>query len=193
MKKKWAGKMAFIGNVPTALLAYGGEEDIQDKVREYCVGLGPGGGYVLGSSTSIEAGIPPENFVAMIQAVLPDMRERGSGQIVNIASVVGATGNAGQGNYAAAKAGIVGFSKSLAREIGSRGITVNAVAPGFIDTDMTRELPDTQREALLSSIPLARLGKPEEIANTVAWLASEENAYTTGANIPVNGGLFTSH
>jgi 3-oxoacyl-[acyl-carrier protein] reductase len=114
------------------------------------------------------------------------------GRIINIASVVGASGNAGQTNYSAAKAGIFGFSKSLAQEVGSRGITVNSVAPGFIDTDMTRELPDEQREALLSAIPLARLGQPEEIASVVAFLASDGAAYVTGETIHVNGGMYMS-
>jgi 3-oxoacyl-[acyl-carrier protein] reductase len=99
-------------------------------------------------------------------------------------------GNAGQSNYAAAKAGVEGFSRALAREVGSRNITVNTVAPGFIDTDMTRELPDAQREALLTQIPLARLGQAEEIAKVVGFLASDGAAYVTGATIPVNGGMY---
>ncbi len=124
------------------------------------------------------------------KACLRPMMKAKTGRIVNIASVVGVSGNAGQTNYAAAKAGMIGFTKSLAQEIGSRGITVNAVAPGFIDTDMTRELPDAQREALLSSIPLARLGKPEEIAAAVAFLASDAAGYITGETIHVNGGMY---
>jgi 3-oxoacyl-[acyl-carrier protein] reductase len=124
------------------------------------------------------------------KACLRAMMKARSGRIINIASVVGASGNAGQTNYAAAKAGMFGFTKSLAQEVGSRGITVNAVAPGFIDTDMTRELPDAQREALLSSIPLARLGAPEEIASVVAFLASDAAAYVTGETIHVNGGMY---
>jgi 3-oxoacyl-[acyl-carrier protein] reductase len=114
------------------------------------------------------------------KACLRGMMKARFGRIINIASVVGASGNAGQTNYSAAKAGIFGFSKSLAQEVGSRGITVNSVAPGFIDTDMTRELPDEQREALLSAIPLARLGQPAEIASVVAFLASDGAAYVTG-------------
>lgn len=118
------------------------------------------------------------------------MMKAKSGRIINIASVVGASGNAGQTNYSAAKAGMIGFTKSLAQEIGSRGITVNAVAPGFIDTDMTRELPDAQKSALLGSIPLGRLGQPEEIAAVVAFLASDAAAYVTGETIHVNGGMY---
>ncbi|VAW61374.1 3-oxoacyl-[acyl-carrier protein] reductase [hydrothermal vent metagenome] len=121
--------------------------------------------------------------------VRPMMKAR-KGRIINITSVVGLTGNAGQTNYAAAKAGVQGFSKSLAREIGSRNITVNAVAPGFIDTDMTRELPQEQREALISQIPLNKLGDPQDIANAVAFLASPEAAYITGETINVNGGMY---
>ncbi len=112
------------------------------------------------------------------------------GRIVNIGSVVGASGNAGQTNYAAAKAGLVGFTRSLAQEIGARGITVNAVAPGFIDTDMTRDLPEAQKEQLLAAIPLGRLGRPEEIAAAVAFLTSDEAAYITGATLHVNGGMY---
>lgn len=123
------------------------------------------------------------------KACLRAMSKARKGRIINIASVVGATGNAGQTNYAAAKAGMMGFTKSLAREVGSRGITVNAVAPGFIDTDMTRELPDAQREALLSSIPLGRLGQAEEIASAVVFLASPGAAYVTGETLHVNGGM----
>jgi 3-oxoacyl-[acyl-carrier protein] reductase len=124
------------------------------------------------------------------KACLRPMMKARTGRIINIASVVGASGNAGQTNYAAAKAGMVGFTKSLAQEVGSRGITVNAVAPGFIDTDMTRELPDAQREALLSAIPLARLGQPQEIAAAVAFLASDAASYVTGETIQVNGGMY---
>ncbi|MEJ2309708.1 MAG: 3-oxoacyl-ACP reductase FabG [Gammaproteobacteria bacterium] len=126
------------------------------------------------------------------KACLRGMMKARFGRIINIASVVGASGNAGQTNYSAAKAGIFGFSKSLAQEVGSRGITVNSVAPGFIDTDMTRELPDEQREALLSAIPLARLGQPAEIASVVAFLASDGAAYVTGETVHVNGGMYMS-
>lgn len=121
--------------------------------------------------------------------IRPMMKAR-KGRIINIASVVGLTGNPGQTNYSAAKAGILGFSKSLAREIGSRNITVNTVAPGFIDTDMTKELPEEQRNALISQIPLNKLGDPQDIANAVAFLASPEAAYITGETINVNGGMY---
>ena len=121
--------------------------------------------------------------------VRPMMRAR-SGRIISMASVVGAMGNAGQVNYAAAKAGLMGMTKALAREIGSRGITVNCVAPGFIDTDMTRVLSDEQKEALLKGIPLARLGQTEDIANACLFLASDAGAYVTGTTLHVNGGMF---
>jgi 3-oxoacyl-[acyl-carrier protein] reductase len=123
------------------------------------------------------------------KAVLRGMMKARKGRIINISSVVGATGNVGQTNYAAAKAGIVGFAKSMAREVGSRGITVNTVAPGFIDTDMTRELSDEHRAALLGNIPLGKLGQPEDIANAVVFLASPAAAYITGETIHVNGGM----
>jgi 3-oxoacyl-[acyl-carrier protein] reductase len=126
----------------------------------------------------------------MSRACLRGMMKAKFGRIVNIASVVGASGNPGQTNYAAAKAGIFGFTKSLAREVGSRGITVNSVAPGFIDTDMTRALPDEQKQALLANIPLARLGQAEEIAAVVGFLASESAGYVTGETIHVNGGMY---
>ncbi|AYC33404.1 3-oxoacyl-ACP reductase FabG [Pseudomonas cavernae] len=126
------------------------------------------------------------------KAVLRGMTKARWGRIINIGSVVGAMGNAGQVNYAAAKAGLEGFGRALAREVGSRAITVNSVAPGFIDTDMTRELPEAQREALAAQIPLGRLGQAEEIAKVVAFLASDGAAYVTGATIPVNGGMYMS-
>ncbi len=125
----------------------------------------------------------------MSKACLRGMMKAKEGRIINIASVVGVMGNAGQTNYAAAKAGIMGFSKSLAREVGSRGITVNTVAPGFIDTDMTRALPEEQRAALTQQIPLNRLGTPEDIAKMVTFLASDGGAYITGQTLNVNGGM----
>ena len=137
-------------------------------------------------------GIIATNLSAVFRlskAVLRGMMKARRGRIISISSVVGAMGNAGQANYAAAKAGVVGFSKSLAREVGSRGITVNVVAPGFIDTDMTRGLSDEQRLGLLGNIPLARLGEAKEVAYTVAFLASDEAAYITGETIHVNGGM----
>ncbi|MBI5751425.1 MAG: 3-oxoacyl-ACP reductase FabG [Hydrogenophilales bacterium] len=126
----------------------------------------------------------------MSQTVLKAMMKARQGRIISIASVVGSMGNAGQTNYAAAKAGIMGFSKSLAREIGSRNITVNCVAPGFIDTDMTRALNDGQRESLVGHIPLGRLGNVEDIAAAVAFLASPQAAYITGVTLHVNGGMY---
>ncbi|MBS0581811.1 MAG: 3-oxoacyl-ACP reductase FabG [Proteobacteria bacterium] len=124
------------------------------------------------------------------KAVMRGMMKARKGRIISIASVVGVTGNPGQANYAAAKAGIIAFSKSLAREIGSRGITVNVVAPGFIDTDMTRALSEDQRTALLGQIALGRLGAAEDIANAVAFLASPAAAYVTGETLHVNGGMY---
>ncbi len=128
----------------------------------------------------------------MSKGVLRGMTKARWGRIISIGSVVGAMGNAGQVNYAAAKAGLEGFGRALAREVGSRSITVNAVAPGFIDTDMTRELPEAQRDALLAQIPLGRLGQAQEIANVVSFLASEQASYVTGTTIPVNGGMYMS-
>ncbi len=124
------------------------------------------------------------------KAVLRGMMKARRGRIISIASVIGLTGNPGQANYAAAKAGIIAFSKSLAREIGTRGITVNVVAPGFIDTDMTRALPESAKESLLGQIALGRLGEPADIARAVAFLASPAAAYITGETLHVNGGMY---
>ena len=126
----------------------------------------------------------------MSKAVIRPMMKKRNGRIINISSVVGATGNPGQTNYAASKAGLIGFSKSLAREIGSRNITVNTVAPGFIDTDMTRNLSEQQKDQLTSQIPLGRLGSADDIAAAVAFLASPSAAYITGETIHVNGGMY---
>ncbi len=143
----------------------------------------------------------PEDWDAVLQtnlasvfrlskAVLRGMMKARQGRIISIASIVGLTGNPGQANYAAAKAGIIGFTKSLAREVGSRGITVNVVAPGFIDTDMTRALNEAQRTGLSAQVPLGRLGQPADIAAAVAFLASAEAAYITGETLHVNGGMY---
>lgn len=123
------------------------------------------------------------------QVAIKSMMKARYGRIINISSVVGHMGNAGQTNYAATKAGIIGFTKSLAQEVGSRGITVNCVAPGFIDTDMTKELSEDQREGLLTHIPLSKLGQPSDIAHAVAFLASDHASYITGETIHVNGGM----
>ena len=126
------------------------------------------------------------------KAVLRGMMKARKGRIISIASIVGVTGNPGQANYAAAKAGIIGFTKSLAREVGSRGITANAIAPGFIDTDMTRALDEAQRAALNAQIPLGRLGQPADVAAAVAFLCSADGAYITGETLHVNGGMYMS-
>ena len=126
----------------------------------------------------------------MSRAVIRPMMKQRYGRIISITSVVGASGNPGQANYAAAKAGVAGMTRALARELGSRGITVNCVAPGFIETDMTAALPEEQQKALLGQIPLGHLGKPEDIAHAVAYLASARAGYVTGQEIHVNGGMF---
>jgi 3-oxoacyl-[acyl-carrier protein] reductase len=126
----------------------------------------------------------------MSRAVMRTMMKQRYGRIINITSVVGASGNPGQANYAAAKAGVAGMTRALARELGSRNITVNCIAPGFIDTDMTASLPDAQQKALLSQIPLGHLGKPTDIAHAVAYLASPDAAYVTGQELHVNGGMY---
>jgi 3-oxoacyl-[acyl-carrier protein] reductase len=126
----------------------------------------------------------------MSKAVLRGMMKKRAGRIINVGSVVGTMGNAGQTNYAAAKAGVIGFTKSMAREVASRGVTVNTVAPGFIETDMTKALSDDQRAATLSNVPAGRLGDPREIASAVVFLASPEAAYITGETLHVNGGMY---
>ena len=128
----------------------------------------------------------------MSRGVMRTMMKQRYGRIINITSVVGASGNPGQANYAAAKAGVAGMTRALARELGSRGITVNCIAPGFIETDMTAALPEEQQKALLGQIPLGHLGKPADIAHAVAFLASAEAGYVTGQEIHVNGGMFMS-
>jgi 3-oxoacyl-[acyl-carrier protein] reductase len=131
-----------------------------------------------------------QSVFRLTKACVRGMMKARWGRIINVASVVGVTGNAGQANYAAAKAGIIGFTKSVAKEIGSRGITANVIAPGFIDTDMTRSLDDGQRQALLSQVPLGRLGAVEDIAKAVGFLASDDAGYLTGETLHVNGGMY---
>ena len=133
------------------------------------------------------AGITRDN---LLMAVLRPMMKKKNGRIINIGSVVGTMGNAGQANYAAAKAGVIGFSKSLAREVASRGITVNVIAPGFIQTDMTNELTDDQKAATLANVPAGRLGQPDEIAAAVCYLASDAAAYVSGETLHVNGAMY---
>jgi acetoacetyl-CoA reductase len=148
--------------------------------------------------------MPEENWKAVMATnldsafnvtrhVINGMLDKGWGRIINIASVNGQRGQFGQANYSAAKAGMHGFTMAVALETAAKGITVNTVSPGYIATAMTEAMPEEVLQSIVNSVPMRRMGKPEEIANTVGWLASEENAYTTGANIPVNGGLFTSH
>jgi len=155
--------------------------------------LDPKGSRVLASDIETYRATLETNFfgpLRLVQALAPLMKKHDYGRIVNLASVVALSGNAGQANYAAAKAGIIGFTKSLAREVGSRGITVNAVAPGLITTDMTAALPESQREQLALQISLGRLGKPEEVAAVVAFLASPSAGYITGETVNVNGGMY---
>ena len=133
-----------------------------------------------------------KSVFSVSKAVLRGMTKARSGRIINISSVVGSTGNAGQANYAAAKAGLIGFSKSLAQEVASRGITVNAISPGFIETDMTNALNDEQRDAIRKNIPLNRLGSPDDIASAALFLASAMGSYITGETLHVNGGMYMS-
>lgn len=148
--------------------------------------------------------MPEENWKAVMATnldsafnvtrhVINGMLERGWGRIVNIASVNGQRGQFGQANYSAAKAGMHGFTMAVALETAAKGITANTISPGYVSTPMTEAMPEEVLQSIINSVPMRRMGKPEEIADAVAWLASEANAYTTGANIPVNGGLFTSH
>ena len=130
------------------------------------------------------------SIFTVVSAFIKPMTKARTGRVINISSVVGSMGNAGQVNYAAAKAGLEGMTRAMAREFGSRAITVNAVSPGFIETDMTHVLPEAQKEALLSQVPLGRLGSAEEVAGTVAFLASEEASYVTGTTLHVNGGMY---
>jgi len=131
-----------------------------------------------------------KSIFRLSRGVLRAMMKARYGRIINISSVVGSMGNVGQANYAAAKAGVAGFTKSLAREVGSRNITVNCVAPGFIDTDMTRSLPNEHQQSLIQHVPLGRLGRPEEVAAAVAFLASSSASYITGSTLHVNGGMY---
>lgn len=148
--------------------------------------------------------MPEENWKAVMSTnldsafnvsrhVINGMLEKGWGRIINIASVNGQRGQFGQANYSAAKAGMHGFTMAVALETAAKGITVNTISPGYISTAMTQAMPEEVLQSIINSVPMRRMGEPEEIADAVAWLASEANAYTTGANIPVNGGLFTSH
>jgi len=199
-------------NIGERLKAYGGRGAVLDVVKQESIDAlladieaKEGPVTILCNNAGITRDtlllrMKPEDWDAVMQtnlasvyrlskAVLRGMMKARKGRIISIGSVVGLTGNAGQTNYAAAKAGIIGFTKSIAREVGSRGITANVIAPGFIDTDMTRALPEAQRAALNDQIPLGRLGQPEDIAAAVAFLASAGGAYITGETLNVNGGM----
>ncbi len=186
-----------------AVLNVGSDDSVQELIAE--LGKAEGAPSIVVNNAGITRDnllmrMKPDEWDAVIstnlsgvfrvsKAVLRGMMKARYGRIINIASVIGIMGNAGQANYAAAKAGIIGFSKSMAREVGSRNITVNVVAPGFIDTDMTRVLPEEQREAMLGQVPLGRLGEVDDIAQPVIFLASPAGAYVTGETLHVNGGM----